>query len=252
MKKRNFYILILLALFPIFNSCDVAQQVLSDYENSTGSSSLTESEVINGLKRALNIGAESAVKDLSSPDAFYKNAAYKILLPKEAKIIIDNKNNPLLKAVGIDKMITDVEVSMNKAAERAVIKAKPIFINAITSMSIQDAFGILNGGDTAASNYLRKRTYQQLYNQFKPEVSKTLGQPIYQGISTQKAWSNLTNAYNNVATYVPNWNKINTQLDDYVTQKALSALFEEVKKEEMKIRKDPAARVEEILRRVFK
>jgi len=242
----------LLSLVFILSSCDVAQQVMTDYENSTQSQSApTENEVIRGLKRALQIGAETAVKDLGMTNAFYGNLNYKILLPKEAKIITDNRDNPLLKAVGIDKLITDAEKSMNKAAEKAVLKAKPIFINAITSMSIQDAFGILNGGNTAASDYLRKKTYSQLYQNFKPEVDKVLNQPIYQNISTKKSWNNLTGAYNQVAQFNPNWNSVNTDLTDYVTNKALNALFEEVKKEEAKIRKDPTARIDEILRKVF-
>ena len=249
---KNTYLLFIAIIF-LMSSCDVAQQVMKDYENSTQTSSgPSEFEVTRGLKRALQIGAENAVKDLGVTNAFYSNMDYKILLPPEAQAITQHKDNPLLQAVGIDKLITDAEKSMNKAAERAVIKAKPIFVNAITKMSIQDAFGILNGGDTAASNYLRRKTYQQLYNQFKPEVSKTLNQPIYNGISTQKSWTELTGAYNQVARFVPSWNSVNTQLDDYVTQKALKALFEEVKKEESKIRKNPAARVEEILRKVFR
>jgi len=243
-------ILLFISSSIILNSCDVATQLVDDYNNSQ-STALTESEVIKGLKRALDLGAETAVKDLSKNNAFYKNTAYKILLPEEAKIITDNKDNPLLQAIGVDKMISDVEKSMNKAAEKAVIKAKPIFINAITNMSIQDGFSILNGSDNAATAYLRRTTYQQLYNSFKPEVSKTLKQPLYQGISTQKAWGTLTSGYNGVATFVPSWNSVNTNLDDYVTKKTLDALFIEVEKEEKKIRKDPAARVEEILRRVF-
>jgi len=248
MKKILFPII---ALILALSSCDVATQIMTDYENSTTNSTPTESEVTRGLKRALQIGAETAVSDLGVTDAFYKNTAYKILLPKEAQTIVQHKDNPLLQAAGIDKLINDAEKSMNRAAEKAVIKAKPIFVNAITRMSIQDAFGLLKGGDTAATHYLRVKTYNQLYAAFKPEVSKTLNQPIYQGISTQKSWSQLTSAYNQVASFVPSWNQVNTKLDDYVTQKALKALFEEVKKEEKKIRKDPAARVEEILRKVF-
>lgn len=234
-----------------FVSCDVATQIMTDYESSTASSEPTEGEVIRGLKRALQIGAETAVSDLGVTDAFYKDAAYKILLPKEAQAIVQHKDNPLLQAAGISKLMDDAEKSMNRAAEQAVIKAKPIFVDAITKMSIQDAFGILSGGDTAATNYLRSKTYQQLKTAFKPEVSKTLNQPLYRGVSTQETWSKLTSAYNQVANFVPGWNSVNTRLDDYVTEKALHALFEEVKKEETKIRKDPAARVEEILRKVF-
>jgi hypothetical protein len=235
-----------------FIGCDVATQIMTDYEKPTSSNTKpSESEVTTGLKRALQIGAETAVANLGITDAFYKNAAYKILLPSEAQAIVKHKDNPLLQAAGIDKLIDDAEKSMNRAAEQAVIKAKPIFVEAITKMTIEDAFGILNGSDTAASHYLREKTYQNLYHSFKPEVSKTLEQPIYKGISTKKSWSELTKAYNTIANFNPSWETVNTELDDYVTEKALHALFEEVKKEELKIRKDPAARVEEILRKVF-
>jgi len=250
MKKIKFYLI--LSMIVVLNSCDVLNQIAADIDvNAAQTSALTESEVVRGLKRALDIGTETAVSGLAVDNAFYGNAIYKILLPPEAKIITDNKDNSLLKAVGIDKLISDVELNMNKAAEKAMIKAKPIFIDAIKNMSIQDAFGILKGGDTAASNYLRIKTYNNLFNQFKPEVSKILNQPLVHGISTEVAWDNLTTAYNGVTVFMPSWNKINTKLDDYVTTKALTALFEEVKKEETKIRKDPAARVEDILRKVF-
>ncbi len=244
--------ILLISIMVVLSSCDVINQLATEVNNNTNqSNTLSEADVVKGLKRALDIGTANAVQGLSVENAFYESVNYKILLPPEAKIITDNKDNALLQAVGVDKLIKDVEVSMNKAAENAIVKAKPIFIDAITKMSIDDAFGILKGSDTAATNYLRVKTYNQLYNQFKPEVTKVLSQAIYQNISTQQAWSNLTNAYNGVARFVPNWNKVNTKLDDYVTEKALTALFEEVKKEETKIRKDPAARVDELLRQVF-
>ena len=167
-------IALIFVLSIVLYSCDVVNQVINESVNVTSELPLSEAEVAKGLKRALNIGAESAVSGLSTENGFYKSPSYKILLPPEAKVITDNKDNALLKAVGISKLIEDVEVNLNTAAEHAVVKAKPIFINAITSMSIQDAFGILNGGDTAASHFLRNKTYQELYKLFIPEVSKAL------------------------------------------------------------------------------
>jgi hypothetical protein len=253
MKRNILIIFVFLAMSSVFYSCEVAQQLAKDLSVPipTGVSPLTEGEVSQGLKRALQVGTDVAVSGLSAEGGFLSSAIYKIALPPEAKIITDNKENKLLKAVGISKLIEDVEISMNKAAEQAVIKAKPIFVQAITQMTLQDAFGILRGNDTSATAYLKSKTYQNLYNQFKPEVSNTLKQPVYNGMSTQKAWQDLTGAYNKVATYVPSWNKVNTQLDDYVTKKALVAVFEEIKKEEADIRKNPAARIDDILRRVF-
>ncbi len=252
MKFKTILILFILSI--ALASCDTLLNIADSIDTGSQGSAktpLTEGEVVKGLKRALDVGAENAVSDLSVTNSFYGNNAYKILLPPEAKIITDNKNNSLLQAVGITDLINDVEKSMNKAAEKAVIKAKPIFINAIKNMSIQDAFEILNGGDTAATHFLRIATSSTLYSQFKPEVSKVLDQPVMQGVSTNKAWSNLTTSYNQVAMFVPKWNKVNTKLDAYVTDKALYALFEQVKIEESKIRKDPMARIDDILKRVF-
>ncbi len=247
--KKSLFLAVAIAMSLWITACDTVSQMATTVLESN--SPLTEGEVSKGLKRALEVGADKAVGGLSNTNAFWTNAAYKILLPQEAKIITDNKDNPLLKAVGISKMIDDVEHSMNAAAANAVTKAKPIFVKAITNMSIQDAFAILNGQENAATEYLRRTTYQSLYNTFKPEITKSLGKPLYQGMSANTTWNTLTSSYNKVATYVPNWNTVNSNLDDYVTTKALDALFTEIQKEEANIRKNPAARIDSLLKRVF-
>lgn len=247
--KKLFYYTLVLSLSLYLTACDTVSQIATTVLEAN--IPLTEGEVSNGLKRALEVGTGSAVGGLSNPSGFLNNQAYKILLPKEAKVIVDNKDNPLLKAVGISDMINDVEHSMNTAAANAVTKAKPIFIKAITSMSIQDAFGILNGADNAATDYLKRTTYQSLYDAFKPEVNKALGKPLYQNMSANKAWGDLITAYNQVAAYVPKWQKVNSNLNDYVCRKALDALFMEVEKEEANIRQNPSARIDDLLKKVF-
>ncbi len=247
--KKIILIILSISIIGLSPSCDVMQQVANDVM--TQNTPLSSSEVSKGLKKALEIGTDKAVNGLHNPNSFLTNMAYKIYLPKEAKIITENKDNQLLKAIGVSKMINDVEQSMNMAAANAVNAAKPIFINAITNMSISDAFGILKGGDNAATDFLYKTTYQSLYNSFKPQIAKSLNKKLYQGISANNAWTTLTSSYNKVANYVPGWNSVNTELDDYVTKKALTALFSEIKKEEANIRKNPSARVTSLLKRVF-
>lgn len=244
MKKLFIHLLPLLVLF---YSCDAFHDVVKVINED---SPLTEQEVIKGLKEALRVSTDTAVANVSALNGYYKNSLIRISLPPEANVIVSHKDNPLLQAAGITNLINDVELKLNRAAEDAAKTAKPIFVNAITSMSIQDAFDILNGGDTAVTHYFRKKTYNQLKSSFKPKIKKSLDKPLVGGISANKGWSSLTNAYNNVATFT-GWKKVNTQLDDYVTRKALDGLFVKLKEEEKQIRKDPASRVTAILERVF-
>lgn len=245
MKKL---LLIPFLLIFVLQSCDVLQDVAKSYEES--SSPLTEQEVVKGLKEALRVGTNNSVSVLSALNGYYGDELLRITLPPEANAILQHKDHPLLKAVGISDLIDDAELRLNRAAEDAAKSAGPIFVNAISSMTIQDAFTILNGSDTAATNYFRRKTYNQLKNSFKPRIKSSLDKPLVGGISANEAWGSTTSAYNSVATFV-GWKKVNTQLDEYVTKKALNGLFMELGNEEKKIRKDPAARVTEILRKVF-
>ena len=244
MKKTVLFFIILISLY----SCDVLEDVAKTIEENAP---LTEQEVVKGLKEALRVSTDTAVSIVSVSNGFYKDRLIKILLPPEAKVITDNMNNQLLKAIGVNKLIDDVVLRMNRAAENASKEATPIFINAIKSLSIQDAFNILNGTDTAATHYFSQKTYNQLKSRFKPKIRNSLNKPIVSGVSANKAWTTLTDGYNQVATYVPGWKKVNTQLDDYVTRKALNGLFLKLAQEEKSIRNDPMARVNNILKRVF-
>lgn len=242
--KRIFLVILIPFLI---SSCDVvnnAVKVISD------EAPLSEQEVVNGLREALRVSTDTAVNIVSALNGYYGDQLIKIYLPPEAQIIMQHKDNPLLKAAGVSKLIDDAILGMNRAAENAAKSAAPIFLNAIKSMSINDAFSILNGADTSATHYFRQKTYGQLKSSFKPKISNSLNKPLVGNISPNKAWTSLTSAYNDVAT-ITGWNKVNTQLDDYVTNKALDGLFFKVKQQEIKIRKDPKAQVTDILRRVF-
>ncbi|NLO70302.1 MAG: DUF4197 domain-containing protein [Porphyromonadaceae bacterium] len=232
-----------------FSSCAELLQVA----NTLGTSGLPVSEAENsaGLKSSLDVGIVNAVNILGAENGFMNDAVLKILLPPEAKPIIDN-----LKLIpGGQDLVNRAILSLNRSAEDAVKEATPIFKRAITSMSIQDATGILFGGENAATNYLKKKTYTDLVNAFAPKVANSLSKPLVANLSTNESWNSLTSAYNQVAKspvgVIGNMKPINVNLETYVTQKALDALFTKVAYEENLIRKDPKARVNTILQRVF-
>jgi hypothetical protein len=212
---------------------------------------LTEAEVSGGLKEALTTGAKIAAQKLSAENGYYGDLAVKILLPDEAKMIMDN----LSKLPGGDKLVEDVILRINRAAEDAAKEVAPIFVNSITQMTIMDAFTILNGADNAATDYLRKTTSNELYSLYKPKIQASTEKKLIGGISTKDSWVALTGKWNVVANSVAGklagLKPVNTDLDDHLTKKALSGMFLKVEQEELKIRKDVSARVSPLLQRVF-
>jgi hypothetical protein len=246
MKKLIF---IISSIF-VLSSCDVLMQAADQAMAQSQSNKLTEQEVINGLKEALSVGTDKAVSLLSKTNGYYGDAMVKIMLPPDAREILKHKDHPLLKAAGVSKMIDDVVLRMNRAAEDAAKSATPIFKNAVKSMTISDAWNILKGNDTAATHYFRQKTYNSLVNLYKPVMQKSLNKPIVAGISANSAWQTLTTAYNKVARTM-GWRKVNTDLTDYATKKGVNGLFVKIAAEEKKIRKDPSARINSLLQRVF-
>lgn len=212
---------------------------------------LTEEEVINGLKEALVTGAQNSARRLAAENGYYGDAVIKILLPDDAKIIIDN----ISKLPGGDKLVQDVILRINRAAEDAAKEVAPIFVNSVRQMTIKDAFNILNGADNAATDYLRKTTYNELYALYKPKIQASTEKKIIGGISTKDSWVTLTGKWNSLATSVAGkvagLKAVNTDLDDYLTNRALSGMFLKVEIEELKIRKEVSARISPLLQRVF-
>lgn len=204
--------------------------------NNTGS--FTNTEAVNALKQALQIGTQNASGKLSNINGFFGNQLIKILMPPEAK-----KVENTLRSVGMGNMVDKAILSMNRAAEDAAGKAVPIFVNAITSMSIQDGISIVRGGNNSATNYLKGRTTQQLTDAFRPVIQNSLAK-----VDATKYWSDVFSVYNNLPT---TRNKVNTDLTAYVTERALNGLFVTIAEEENKIRLDPAARVTDLLKKVF-
>jgi hypothetical protein len=212
---------------------------------------LTEADVVSGLKEALITGSKNSAQRLSAVDGYFGDEAIKIFLPDEAKVIVDN----ISRIPGGDKLVQDVILSINRAAEDAAKEAAPIFANSVRQMTIKDAWGILKGADNAATEYLRGTTYNELYALYKPKISASTEKKIAGNISTQDSWQALTGKWNSLANSVAgrlaSLKPVNTDLDDYLTNKALNGMFVKVQLEELKIRKDVSARVTPILQRVF-
>ncbi len=169
----------------------------------------------------------------------------------EATVIIDN----LSKIPGGEKLVEDVILSINRAAEDAAKEVSPIFINSIKQMTIHDAFGILKGADNAATQYLVKTSRTELYNLYQPKISQSTGREILGGVSARESWDALTGKWNMFANSVTGklagFTPVNTDLDDYLTNKALDGMFLKVQEEEKKIRQNISARVTPLLKKVF-
>jgi hypothetical protein len=201
-------------------------------------SALSNDDIVSGLKEALSVGANKSTGKLSAADGFFKDAAVKVLMPPEAQ-----KVEKTLRSIGAGKLVDDAILSVNRAAEDASKSAAPIFLNAIKSMSLQDALGILKGADTAATSYLKHTTTANLTAAFRPIIESAL-----QKTDATKYWSAVFNRYNQLPT---TFKKVDTDLSSYVTQKALTGIFYYVAQEEKNIRANPAARVNDILKKVF-
>ena len=235
--------IIFLAIFICFAHLCSAQlnllKVASTKANSLlMSSSLDKEEVAKGLREALVVGAEKATQRASSKGGFLNNKAIRIPFPSEAK-----KMKITLQKAGMQSQIIAFEKSINSAAELAAKEVFFIFVDAVTTMTINDAFTILKGEDDAATTYLAKKTNAQLYAKIKPITSNAIQQ-----VEVTKYWTPLVKSYN----AIPFTKAINTDLEDYVTDKAIEGLFVLIANQEKEIRNNPEARVSALLQKVFK
>ena len=229
---KKIYLPVLIVLFS-FSGCDTAKSIM-DSVNTSGS--LSNADAVQGLKEALKLGTDSATYHLSKLNGFFGDNAIKILMPPEAENV-----EKTLRSVGLGSLVDKAVLSMNRAAEDASKSVGNIFFNAIKQMTIQDAFGILKGGDEAATNYLKQKTTAELTAAFSPVVSKSLGTT-----DATKYWKDVFTTYNRFSS-----KPVNTDLTAYVTQKALDGLFYHIGIEEQQIRENPAARINDILKKVF-
>lgn len=202
------------------------------------SSSIGQGDAAAGLKEALAVGTGNAVQALSKQDGYLGDAAVKILLPGKLQTAAD-----VLKKAGYQKEVDEFILSMNRAAESAAPKAKPVFEDAVRNMSFEDASKILKGGDTAATDYFKEKTSSKLTEAFKPSVSESMNKA---GVT--KAYKAMTDRYTSM---IPFGNFDSFDLDNYVTEKSVDGLFVKIGQEEAKIRTNPAAQTTALLKKVF-
>ncbi|KGE89867.1 DUF4197 domain-containing protein [Phaeodactylibacter xiamenensis] len=222
----------------LFIGC-TSQQIQSTLDTlaNAGGGGLTNEEIGKGLKQALEFGISEGAQRLSQENGYYKSP-YKILLPEEARKVADRLQN----IPGFNQVEETILEKINRGAEDAAAKAKPIFVDAIRSMTFRDALDILTGDDNAATAYLNRVTYTKLYDEFNPVIVNSLDK-----FNARQYWGDAVNAYNKI----PFVDKADPDLDDYVTRQALSGLFDMVEKKEREIRNNVSARTTDLLKRVF-
>ena len=220
-------------------------------------SRVTNEDAIAALRDALKTGVSSASSRLSLTDGYFGDAAVKILMPPEAKPLIDSVS----KIPQGQKLLDDVVLRINRSAEEAAKEVVPIFVDAIVSMTIQDGIAIVKGGDRAATTYLESKTRAKLMDLYRPKVDTALAKPLVMDVSAKKSWDVLTRAYNKAGT-IPNqaariagkkepMPAVTVDLATYATGKALDGLFLKIGEEEGKIRKNPLDYASSMIKKVF-
>jgi hypothetical protein len=243
MKRIKLVYPAVLASFLLVNFPAHAQLKIGDFlKKVTGGGTATTGkpstlEIASGIKQALEIGTSRGADLLSAKDGFMGNLAVKILFPPEAQ-----KVEKTLRTLGMGKLADNVILSLNRAAEDAAKEAKPIFVSAIKQMTIADATNILLGSQDAATNYFKRVTTLQLMEKFKPVINTSLAK-----VGATKYWGDATGQYNKIPLVKP----LNTDLSDYVAQKAIDGMFIQVAQEELKIRDNLGARSTSLLQKVF-
>lgn len=236
------YVPILTIALMLTTSCASTQtnwgSVLEEVTKPKGENS--NSDVIAGLKEALTIGAQNSANAASAVDGFWKNDLVRIPFPEEAVKVKNTLND-----IGMSAQVEEFEKTLNRAAEDASKEAADIFIAAIKDINVEDGFALLQGGDHAATEFLQNKTTASLQERFTPIVRSSIDK-----VELTKYWEPLATKYNTVALFTGG-KAVEPDLTGYVTQKAIDGLFVLIAKEEEKIRKDPAAQVTDLLRRVF-
>jgi Protein of unknown function (DUF4197) len=226
------FLLLLCAVFTL-GSCDTLSNI-----GAANNLPVTETEAAQGIREALNQGIGRGVALLNKENGFFENAAYKILMPPEAQRI-----EGTMRQLGMGALVDKAVLQINRAAEDAVGSARPIFADAIKDLTIADALNIIGGTDTAATHYFKQKTTDKLVAAFTPIIQSSL-----EKFSATKYYSDVINTYNRFPTTAK---KINPDLPSYVVGKSIDALFDQIAKEEIAIRANPAERTTQILKRVF-
>lgn len=239
MKNTIQKIFIAFLLFPLASCAqwDLSKINKTIKDNTNLKKPLSNDEIIRGLKEALTIGSNNSASAASKVDGYFKNSIIKIPFPPQAKDMEQK-----LRSIGMGKQVDEFVLTLNRAAEEAAKEAGPVFVTAVKQMTITDGVKILKGKDDEATQYLKRTTSTELTNKFRPIVKRAIDK-----VQVTSYWNPLASAYNKI----PFVTKVNPNLEEYVTQKGLDGLFYLVAQEELKIRKDPAARVTDLLKRVF-
>jgi hypothetical protein len=232
---RSLIVILTLGFF-----CCAAQAQIEELEKRigiNGASGLSESKVASGLKEALQVGTEKAVKITGRPNGYFGTEAIKILMPKDLRPLESG-----MRAIGFGPKIDEFILSMNRSAETAAPAARKIFVDAILAMSFEDSKKILSGSDTAATEYFKDKTTGQLTEAFTPVVEKTMEEN-----GTVRQYDQLADQYQSI----PFAKSQSLNINHYVVSKALDGLFYELAEQEKEIRKNPAARTTNLLQEVF-
>jgi len=236
MKKTIITLLAFLAVGNVAISQDFLKKGKDLLAKSKGTG-FSQEEAANAIKESLIKGASTGTETVSKPDGYFKSPEIKIPFPEEAKNV-----EKKLRSIGAGKKVDEAVLSINRAAEMAAKEAKPIFVTAIKQLTVRDAINIVKGEDDAATKYLDKTTNVILYEKFKPIIASAL-----EKTNATKHWGNVITTYNKI----PMVKKVNPDLEDYVTKKAIYGLFIMIAREEKKIRENPAARTTDLLKKVF-
>ncbi|MCH6236578.1 DUF4197 domain-containing protein [Cognataquiflexum rubidum] len=234
----RFYKISFLIFFVFLYSCSSAQINKLIKDVTSGQIPLSQDEVAAGLKEALEQGIVKGTDLASKTDGYFKNELIKIMLPEDAQ-----KVEKTLRNMGLGSEVDRALLAINRGAESAAIEAKPIFVNAIKQMNIQDALGILKGEPTAATDFLKRTTNAQLVELFKPKIQASLDE-----VGATKYYGDLANSYNKIPLTKQ---KVNPDLNAYVTQKAIDGLFVLIAEEEKNIRENPLGRTSDLMKKVF-
>ena len=237
MKKLLYTSFIAVALGASACTATDIQRTVDGVLAGTANAPVTQSEVASGLRQALEVGIKNGANQASQTDGFYKNSLIRIPFPKDVQRVENT-----LRQVGLGNEVDKFILTLNRGAEDAAKSAIPIFVTAIKQLTIADAWAILKGDKDAATQYLKRTTSNQLYTAFNPIMVKSL-----EKTNATRYYSDLVTRYN----MIPTVQKVNPDLDDYATQKAIDGLFILVAQEEAEIRQNPIARTTELLRRVF-
>ena len=236
--KKLFIILLCLPLFTHAQSWkDLKKAAEKVNKELINKNPFSEKEAAKALKEILNRGTKKGVSILSVKDGYFTNPKVKIPFPKNATKVADK-----LKKLGLQKQVDEVVLSINRAAEDAAISAKPIFVNAIKKMSIKDAISIVKGDKTAGTDYLNRNTNSALVNAFRPIIKSSLDK-----VNATKHWLSIMTTYNKI----PFVEKVNPELETYVTEKAINGLFFMLAQQEIAIRENPKERTSALLKKVF-